>query len=216
MYTNIPTSELITIIDRACQNYIENNLKHDIIKLTKTIIEQNCFHFCGKTYIQSEGLAMGDPTSSILSQFYLQHLESTKICNLLTDHNIEGYFRYIDDILTVYNESKTDINYILKYFNKLTPRLQFTLERETNCRINFLDVTICREHKGFSIDIYRKLTATDVIIPNDSCHHREHKVAAIRYLHNRMVSCHLTPESMQKECDTIIQSLTVISMTSRS
>ena len=41
MYTNIPTNEHITIIDRACQNnYIENNLKRDIVKLAKTITEQ--------------------------------------------------------------------------------------------------------------------------------------------------------------------------------
>jgi len=40
MYTNIPTDELITITDKACQNnYIENNLKHDIVKLAKAIIE---------------------------------------------------------------------------------------------------------------------------------------------------------------------------------
>jgi hypothetical protein len=48
------------------------------------------------------------------------------------NHNIEGYFRYVDDILIVYNESKTDINYILDFFNKLTPQLEFTLQRETN------------------------------------------------------------------------------------
>jgi hypothetical protein len=181
MYTNIPTSELVTIIDTACQsNYIENNLKHNIIMLIKTIIEQNSFQFCGKMYIQSEDLAVGDPTSSILSEFYLQYLESTKIYELLTDHSIEGYFWYTDLILIVYNESKTNTDHILECFNKITPSLQFTVERETDHRINFLDVTIYREKEGFSIDIYRKPTATDVIIPNDSCHPREHKMAAIR------------------------------------
>jgi len=208
MYTNIPTGELITIINKACQNnYIENNLKHDIVKLAKTIIEQNCFQFGGRTYIQSEGLATGAPTSSIFSELYLQHLESTRIYDILMNHNIEGYFRYVDDILIVYNESKTDINYILDCFNKLTPKLEFTLERETNCRISFLDITICREQKCFSMDIYRKPISTGVIIPNDSCHPREHKVAAIRYLHNSMVSYQLALENMEKEHNTILQIL---------
>jgi hypothetical protein len=89
----------------------------------------------------------------------------------------------------------------------ITPRLVFTLEGETNCKINFLDVTICREQKGFSIDIDRKPTSTEVIIPNYSCHPREHKVAAIRHLHNGMVSYQQTPESMQREHDTILQIL---------
>jgi len=208
MYTNIPTGELITIINKACQNnYKEHNLRHDISKLAETIIEQNCFQFCGKTYIQSEGLAMGAPTSSIFSELYLQHLENTKIYDILTNHNIEGYFRYVDDILIVYNESKTDIDCILECFNKLTPKLEFTLERETNRRINFLDITICREQKSFSVDIYRKPTSTDVIIPNDSCHPKEHKVAAIRYLHNRLVSYQLAPENLEKERNTILQIL---------
>jgi hypothetical protein len=81
------------------------------------------------------------------------------------------------------------------------------LEKETNCRINFLDITICREQKRFSMDIYRKSTSADVIIPNDSCHPREHKLAAIRYLHNRVVSYQLAPENMEKEHNTILQIL---------
>jgi len=59
-------------------------------------------------------------------------------------------------------------------FNKLTPKLEFTLEREIIRRINFLDITICREQKSFFVDIYRKPTLTGVIIPNDSCHPKEH------------------------------------------
>jgi hypothetical protein len=80
-------------------------------------------------HTQSEGLAMGAPTSSILSEFYLQHLGSTDIYDLLIDHNIVGYFRYADDILIVYNVSKTNIDHILERFNKITPNLQFTIER---------------------------------------------------------------------------------------
>jgi hypothetical protein len=36
---------------------------------------------------------MGAPTSSIFSELYLQHFESTKIYDILMNHNIEGYFR---------------------------------------------------------------------------------------------------------------------------
>jgi hypothetical protein len=90
-----------------------------------TILDQNYFQFHGKTYIQSQGLAMEAPTSSVLSEIYLQHLENTEICNLLIKHNIEGYFRYVDDFPIIYNE-----NNLLDYFDKLNPKLVFTLERE--------------------------------------------------------------------------------------
>jgi hypothetical protein len=46
-----------------------------------------------------------------------------------------------------------------------------------------------------------------VIIRNDSCHPREHKMAAIRHLHKRMVSYQLAPENMQREHETILQIL---------
>jgi len=80
MYTNIPTEELIKIIKTACQNNnIEDNLARNIINLSKIIIDQNYFQFLDKTYVQTEGLAMGAPTSSIFSELYLQFLEKSTI-----------------------------------------------------------------------------------------------------------------------------------------
>ena len=60
MHTNIPTEELITIIKTACQNNtIEDKLKQNIIKPSKTTIDQNYFQFLDKTYVQPGG-AKGD------------------------------------------------------------------------------------------------------------------------------------------------------------
>ena len=71
--------------------------------MQNTVVNQNCFQFHGDMYIQMEGLAMGAPTSSILSEFYLQHLETTNIYNTLLEHNIVGYFR----MSTIYSSSTT-------------------------------------------------------------------------------------------------------------
>jgi len=80
MYTNIPTHKLLSIIDTACSNnLVEESLKRDIINLSKTIIKQNYFQFEDMTYWQHEGLAMGAPTSSIFSEFYLQYQENSRI-----------------------------------------------------------------------------------------------------------------------------------------
>jgi len=38
-------------------------------------MDQNYFQFLDMTYIQSEGLAIGAPTSFMLPEFYLQYLE---------------------------------------------------------------------------------------------------------------------------------------------
>jgi hypothetical protein len=88
---------------------------------------------------------MGAPSSSVLAEIYLQNLEWDQIFKILTDNNILGYFRYVDDILIVYNNNYTDINEVHTSFNSLAPTLKFTMENETNNRINFLDITINKE-----------------------------------------------------------------------
>jgi len=176
MYTNITTDELVTIIESACKNNdVEEGLKHDILKLLKVIIDQNYFQFMDQTYVQDDGLAMGAPTSSILSDFSVQHLENSKICDILLNFNIIGYFRYLDNLPIIYSERKTDREDLLYWFNNITPKLNFTIEKETRGSINFLDLTIHRDVNRFSIDIYRKPTYTDSIIPIDSCHPIKYK-----------------------------------------
>ena len=99
--------------------------------------------------------------------------------------------RYVDDILIIYDRTTTEIDNVLESFNKLMPTMKFTMEKEKNNRINFLDITIVKEHNKLTFDIYRKPTTTDSIIPYDSCHPIEHKLAAVRYLTNRMNTYHL-------------------------
>ena len=153
MYTNIPTEELIKIIKTACQhNNIEDKLTQNIIKLSKIIINQNYFQFLDKTYIQTEGLATGAPTSSIFSEHYTQFLENSTIYNFLLNYDIKDYFRYVDDILIVYDEEKTNIDTLLECFNNISPKLKFTIEKETEHNITFLDITINREPNKMSID----------------------------------------------------------------
>jgi hypothetical protein len=208
MYTNIPTNELLGIINLVCNsNYVEENLKHDILKLSKIIMDQKYFHFKDSTYLQHEGFAMGPPTSPVLSEFYLQFLENSKIYNLPLNYNILGYFRYVDNILIIFKENTTNIEDLLNRFNKLTPYLKFTLEKEAEGKINFLDVTIHRASSSLSMEIYRNPTYTESIISNDSCHPRKHKQAIIRYLYNRMFNYQVPPDKTQKEIKLIQQIL---------
>ena len=54
-------------------------IKHESMKISHIIIKQNYFQFQNTLYIQEEGLAMGAPTSLILSEIYLQYIEHTVI-----------------------------------------------------------------------------------------------------------------------------------------
>jgi hypothetical protein len=101
---------------------------------------------------------MRAPTSSIFPELYLQFLENSTIYIFLLNYDIEGYFRYVDDILIVYEEEKTNIDTLFECFNNISPKLKFTVEKEIEQKINFLDITINREPNKMSIDIYRNPT----------------------------------------------------------
>ena len=69
-----------------------------------------------------------------------------------------------------------------------------------------MGVTISRGTDKLSIDIYKAPTYTD-IIPNDSCHPNEQKLAAIRYFYNRMNTYQLSAENKRKESNKLQQIL---------
>jgi hypothetical protein len=60
---------------------------------------------------------MGAPTSSVFSEIYLEFLEHTQLHNISIRHHILGYFRYVDDILVIYDASTTNIQTVLDQFN---------------------------------------------------------------------------------------------------
>ena len=105
MYPNIPTNELIPIIETiSLSNQLDVNTT-ELVKITHTVLEQSYFSFRNKNYSQTTGLAMGTPSSAALSEIYIQHLEHTKITDIIIQENIIGYFRYVDDILVVYDQA---------------------------------------------------------------------------------------------------------------
>jgi hypothetical protein len=67
---------------------------------------------------------MGAPTSGIIAEFFLQHLEDAHITHLSDKHKIAAYFRYVDDILLIYHSQHADINSIQKHFNMIQPSLK--------------------------------------------------------------------------------------------
>jgi hypothetical protein len=75
--------------------------------MLQIILQHSYFQFDNRYYEQNIGLAMGALTSAIIAETYLQNLEPNQVYNLLTKHKIIGYFRYVDDILTIYDKTKT-------------------------------------------------------------------------------------------------------------
>jgi hypothetical protein len=138
------------------------------------------------------------PTSAILAETFIQHLEHTIIYQILTKHQIIDYYRYVDNLI-VYNELHKNIENALLDFNIVHPKIKFTMEKETHDSINYLDMTITKEYNKLTFNIYRNRTTIDSIIHNDSYHPNEHKRSAINYLLNRMNTYPLTQRNRDQE-----------------
>jgi len=94
-------------------------------------------------------------------------------------------------ILLIYNTKHTTPEIIHSHINKVHPNLQFTPTFEHNNSISFLDLLIIRHPTQIEIDIFQKPT-TDTTINYTSNHPTENKMAAYRYLINRMLSLSLS------------------------
>ena len=70
-------------------------------------------------------------------------------------------------------------------------------------KLNFLDLTIMKGENELTFMMFRKLTTTNTIIPNDSCHPLEQKMAAIRYFADRIHTYNLDQPQKQKETDIV-------------
>ena len=150
---------------------------------------------------------MGAPSSGLIAEFFLQNLEDIHLTHLFGKHNITAYFRYVDDILIMYDSCHTDIKNIQDHFNTLHPNMKFTAEPESNNQINFLDITIRKTPTKWITSIYRKPSFTDSIIPYSLNHPPQNKHTAIRYLYNRLNTYRLQYDEYKEELNTIHDSM---------
>jgi hypothetical protein len=187
LYSNIPVIETKTILtNMLTHECIETQTWNEILSWYDVITKQNYFTH-NKIIIQRDSLAMGAPSSGIIAEIFLQHLEHKHLTHLTHKHHIINYSRYVDDIF-IFNSDHSDIHSILSDFNALHPKIQFKAEVETNQALNILDITIHKTPTGLKVAIYRKPTFTDTVIPYTSHHPAHHKYAAVRFLYNRLNS----------------------------
>jgi hypothetical protein len=149
--------------------------------------------------IQDDGLAMGTPSSSIISEIFLQNIEQIHLSSIARQHKLVNYFHFVDNILLIYDSQHTNISSILNDFNSIHPKLHFMEETEQNNKINYLDITIHKKPTSMSISVFRKPTYTDTLIPYTSNHPIQQKYAAVSFLYNRLNSYHLQDKEHQQE-----------------
>jgi hypothetical protein len=93
MYANIPLAETRHILNESLENnMVDTEITQELLAWYDTITKQNFFSFRKHTHIQTDRMDMEAPSSSILLEIFIQHVEHTHIPNLPMKHKPVNYF----------------------------------------------------------------------------------------------------------------------------
>jgi hypothetical protein len=117
-----------------------------------------------------EGVAMGSPLSLVIASFFMEDFEK-KAIEQVTQKPV-CWFRYVDDTLVIWPHGQEKLTEFLNHLSGLHNKIQFTMEKEEEGHLLFLDIDIYRKTDGFlGHKVYRKPTHTNVYLHQNSHHH---------------------------------------------
>ena len=169
LYTNVPVHEAIDV----CTNFLFSGkyetppVSKETFKKLLTISTCDVLMLTHDGYYrQKDGLAMGSPPAPPLANGWLFNYD-----HRIRD-NAKLYSRYMDDIIRSINKHVIDSK--LREINNFHPCLKFTIEKEVNGELPFLDMKVLRSNGKLSSTWYTKPTDTGLIM-------NFHAVSPIKY-----------------------------------
>lgn len=141
--------------------------KEDVLKLLDFCLSAGYFVYEGNFYQQIDGVPMGSPLGSISADVVMQKCLNTVLENCPL--RIGLVRKYVDDLLLTVHEE--DVENLTQYFNGFHPKIKFTMEREVNGCLPYLDVLIQRDAGNFlSTTWYSKPCSSQRILNYNSLH----------------------------------------------
>ena len=104
-------------------------------------------------------MAMGSPLGPSFANIFMSHLEELFFDQCPNSFKPIFYRRYVDDTFLLFTE-EYHAQLFLDYVNSFHPNITFTMEKECNGRISFLDILVSRFEGNFVTGIFRKKTFT--------------------------------------------------------
>ena len=152
----------------------DNNIEHPIswqILLSHHLLDhkpitiataQTHFLFNGRVYDQVGGVAMGSPIAPVLANLFLEHYEHLWL-NKYKGPPIHFYGRYVDDTFCLFNNEHEALLFF-EFLNSQHDSIKFTMEKENNNSLAFLDVLINnKDPTNLITSVYRKKTFTGLL-----------------------------------------------------
>ena len=163
LFTNIPVGETIELILNKLFPDPESTFNHFNRTLFKTLLElavlDTAFVFNGKLFKQVDGMAMGSPLGPKFANIFMCSLEERMLDDCPLRFHPLFYSRYVDDTFVLF-KGEYEADLFLDYVNTLHPNMKFTIEKEENNCLSFLDVQVYRQDNSFNTTIFRKKTFT--------------------------------------------------------
>ena len=101
---------------------------------------------------------MRSPLATVLANIFVGFYES-KWLNEYDLNRPKFYLRYIDDILAAFGKQQDSLNF-LNFLNKRHPNIKFTIEKQVNYSIPFLDVISGINNQNLTLQTYHESTYT--------------------------------------------------------
>ena len=158
LFANIPLEETIDICVDNLYNDNENppNIpKHNFRNLLNIATKETFFMFNNKYYKQVDGVAMGSPLGPALANIFMCSFESKWLRDCPNDFKPVFYRCYIDDIFVLFS-SPDHADKFREYLSSKHPNIKFSIEKEEDGCLPFLDINIFRENNKFATNVYRK------------------------------------------------------------
>ena len=143
---------------------------------------------------------MGSNLSPVLANLYMEYFE----CVLLPSIKPAGmfWFRYVDDIFTLWDDKWGPFGDFLDKLNNLAPTIKFKAEWEDKGNIPFLDILICRNNGDLCFTVYRKPTHSGSYLHFFSHHSDKVKSSVASGLFLRAYRI-CSPHLLNKEIDLV-------------
>ena len=111
--------------------------------------------FNRKYYKQVDGVAMGSPLGPALANIFIYSFESKWLRDCPNDFKPVFYRRYTDDIFVLF-PSPDNADKFREYLSSKHPNTKFSVEKEEDGHLTFLDINIFCENDKFATNAYRK------------------------------------------------------------
>ena len=127
---------------------------------------------------------MGSPLSPVIANLYMETFKM-QVLKTSPQKPCTLWVRYVDDVFTIWPHGDHSLNEFLEHLNSQKPAIQYTMEKESEKKIAFLDVLVEKERTSATTSIFRKETHTDRYINYNSHHHARIKSGIIECLKTR-------------------------------